>query len=145
MEPTQPQVNIRNITDNPAPQPFPTQQEMEASLPPVQQQVVQQTNAPKEYTLSNGTKISFKKPGGVVSLTIAKILGADSMNPAMNIYYRMLFCLDSLNGTPIRPPKSSLEIEALVQRLGDEETFAEALAKFHEWADLDVGEETAKK
>lgn len=112
----------------------------------VQQQVINTTNPPAEYTLSSGKKVKFRKPPGLVSMQIAEILGDQSLNPALNIYYRMAFSLVEVDGITVRTPKSKPEITATLQRLGDEESFAEALAFFTEFMGMSMEDlEAAKK
>jgi hypothetical protein len=119
------------------------------SLTPVQKQILADTNPAKEYLLKNGRKVSFKKPEGIISLKLARIMGQDSMNPALNLYYRMAFHIHALDGKVVRPPTSEIEIEAIIGRLEGEDTFAEVFAVFMDWAGITpedlAGDPPAKK
>ena len=79
-------------------------------LTPTQQQVLNTTNPPQAFKLPSGRTITFKKPSGIASLQTAKLLGVQSANQMLTLYYRAGLSIASLNGKPVSPPKSELEM-----------------------------------
>lgn len=110
---------------NPAPPENPPQ---DSDLSGVESQVVGGHKPPISLTLPSGRKIEFKKPQGALSMRVAELLGENSANQAMNIYYRMLLCISKLDSIPVSPPISSREVKLLADRLGDD--FDMAVFKF---------------
>ena len=120
-------MNATDVTDNLSP---------EESLTPIQLEVLKQVQDSKTYELKNGMTVTFQKPSGIISTKIAELLGVNSINPAMQMQYRMLFNVAAINGDPVRTPTSPMQIEALISRFKDEETFTEVLFKYHQWAGI---------
>jgi hypothetical protein len=111
-------------------------------LSPVQQEILDKGGNPEEFKLSTGTVIQFKQPDGMASWTIAELMGNQSMNPVLSIFYRVTFCLASIDGVPVKTPKTELEVKALAARLAKNNSWEEAVINFYRWSGLtDDGKE----
>lgn len=136
-------VNVVDFSPSTSESPAMSQEDKIKTLSPVQQQVVTQTLGEHEYTLSSGRVITFRKPSGAIDFEIAKMLGTDSLNPALTTYYSAIMSIVKIDGNPVPVPRTSLHVEATVQRLGDD--FAETIHKFGEWQAKLMEELEAKK
>ena len=112
-------------------------------LTPTQQQVLNTTNPPQAFKLPSGRTITFKKPSGIASLQTAKLLGVQSANQMLTLYYRAGLSIASLNGKPVSPPKSELEMDGLFQRLADD--FDETIILYMRWMGYDIPGETTQE
>lgn len=84
------------------------------------QQIVDQVAAGVTVTSSAGMTIGLKHPGVLAQFRLVKMLGAQTARN--DVYVGMVLpCLyvHQIDGSEISPLASELEIEALIQRLGD--------------------------
>lgn len=74
-----------------------------------------------EATDSLGRRIVVQRPNALTSYRIMKMLGGENARNEVVIGYAMLACsVVSINGEPIMMPNSERQIEAMIDRLGDE-------------------------
>ena len=73
-----------------------------------------------DITLPDGRKVYLQKPVGATALHVAKCLGVQSINPAMETYYRSLMWVKRINNTPIPYLANSQMFEGLAETLGDD-------------------------
>lgn len=117
---------------------------LDESLSPVQKAIIEDSGDPAEYKLpKSGKIIRFKEPDGMASYHIAKMMGQNSLNPALNIFFRVAFCIDSVDGVKVKTPKNELEVEAIVARLAKTNEWDETVLLFNQWCGIgEDGERT---
>jgi hypothetical protein len=72
-------------------------------------------------TDSLGRKIGVQKPSALKRYRVLKMLGGENSTNQQVVGYAMLTCcVTELNGEPLGMPNSERQIEALIERLGDE-------------------------
>ena len=84
--------------------------------------------------------VEMAPAGGSTALAVARILGADSVNPLLNAYVRALCYVRSINGERVPRPNTWAEAQILGNRLGDAgvELATQALAQYWPAVSLDA-------
>lgn len=80
------------------------------------------TAAPTQFELSDATgrTIVVKKPGVLSQYRLVEALGHAAANQVYMAMTMPLLFVSSIDGDPITQPRTKAEVEALIQRLGDE-------------------------
>lgn len=110
--------------EDPAPKTLRVHDEPEIASPSAQ--IIADANAPEtlDYTDAEGRQHKLtvtRRPGVLGPLRLTEAVGADNaVNPAYMQMVRPIIYLQAIDGEPVFPPKSKLEIEALIQRLDEE-------------------------
>ena len=89
--------------------------------PTPSEQVVARANAEDAITDSRGRKIKLRNPGVLAQYRLVKMIGAEAARN--EVYVNMLIPMlwvSEIDGEAVAAPASEREIEALIQRLGEE-------------------------
>lgn len=120
--------------------------EMGAAAETPSQQLVRQGNDPHEVTDARGRVIVLKRPSTLSRLRFIEALGESSTNRLWVGTVSPLMYVSSIDGTPVSPPISKREIEALYTRLDEDglEAVSAGLAEHFQSAN-EVDVDAAKK
>ena len=85
------------------------------------QAVVKAATMPQTVTDTQGRTLGVKKLGALDRLKMFEVVGADNAkNEAYLGYAALAFHVTSIDGDPIGRPANRMQLESLVQRLGDD-------------------------
>lgn len=70
--------------------------------------------------LADGRDVVLQKPIKATSFLIARILGQQSVNPALDQYCKALIWVKQIGGLPMPEPKTLSMFEGIQEQLGDE-------------------------
>jgi hypothetical protein len=83
------------------------------------QEVVAKAIAEIAVTDSAGRTIKLKKPGVLAQFRLVEIMGDTASNQTYMGMVLPLIFVTSIDGDPVFPPTSKLQVEALIQRLDE--------------------------
>ncbi len=92
--------------------------------------IVKSAQQPTTKTDSTGRAIGIKKMRALDRLKMFEVIGAENAKNEPYLGYAALaFHVSSIDGDPVSRPANKIQLEALIQRLGDEgmEAVGEAL------------------
>lgn len=72
------------------------------------------------FPLWDGRQVKMKKPEGVYTLLMYRLLGDQSTNEVLNLIYHGIFHLRELDGESIAPPRTQSELDFIAGQLGDD-------------------------
>ena len=73
-----------------------------------------------EVQLPDGRTIMYGPPAGVsLSIRVAEFLGEQTQNPVLAAITRIILCVRSIDGQPVRSPGSLLDVKKIAASLGD--------------------------
>jgi hypothetical protein len=105
--------------------------------------IVKAANRPATRTDATGRAIGIKKMQALDRLKMFEVVGADNARNEPYLGYAALaFHVSSIDGEPVSRPTNKIQLEALIQRLGDDgmnavgEAVQEMLAPREEDAEL---------
>ena len=82
--------------------------------------IVAEARAPLEVVDADGHRIEFRRPGALDRLRLFKALGPGLSANDRYIGYAMLaFCVTAIDGVPPPQPANEMQLEGLVNRLGN--------------------------
>jgi hypothetical protein len=90
-------------------------------------------NSTQEFTAedSRGRQITLSKPGALAQYRLAEVVGNSSTNVGyMNMVLPLLYVV-SIDGSPVPPPSTKAQLEALITRL-DEDGIAAVVKAVYE-------------
>ncbi len=84
------------------------------------ERIVAEARAPLTIVDAQGRRIEFRRPGALDRLRLFKALGPALSGNDRYVGYAMLaYCVSAIDGVPIPVPVSEMQVEGLVNRLGD--------------------------
>ena len=93
------------------------------------QSIVKAAAFPQTVTDTQGRSLSVKKLGALDRLKMFEVVGPDnSRNEAYLGYAALAFHVTAIDGEPVGRPANRIQLESLVQRLGDDGLEAIGLA-----------------
>jgi hypothetical protein len=75
---------------------------------------------PREIELPDGRKVIIQKPAKATKFHIAKVLGRNSANPMLDLYYGAFMWVRQVGSTPIPFLATERQFEGLQDLLGDD-------------------------
>jgi hypothetical protein len=73
-----------------------------------------------ELVMPDGTLILYGPPKGIsLSMRLIRMFGDANWTSATGTYFRVLMCVQAINGDPVRPISSRIEGEKLANKIGD--------------------------
>ena len=85
------------------------------------EEIVRAARRPSEVEDANGRKIGIRKMGALDRLKMFEVIGPEnSKNEPYLGYAALAFHVGSIDGDPVSRPATKLQLEGLIQRLGDE-------------------------
>lgn len=94
---------------------------VEARVETPSSRIVAEAATPLEVTDGAGRVLSVRRPGALDRLRLFKALGAGLAQNDRYVGYAMLaMCVSAIDGTPVPQPGNESQLEALIQRLGDD-------------------------
>jgi len=83
------------------------------------QEIVAQVNAETTITDSAGRIIKIKKPGVLTQYRLIEALGDSAQNQTYMGMVLPLIYVVSIDGLAVNPPKTKMQVEALIQQLDE--------------------------
>lgn len=75
-----------------------------------------------EFEDHNGRTVRIRRLDPRDNMRLAKLVGADCVkNEEYMIYARAAYVVSAIDGHPVPPPQSVLELEAMADRIGDDD------------------------
>ena len=83
-------------------------------------EIVQKALAEVTVQAASGLNITLKKPGVLAQFRLIEALGDTAENRTYTSMVLPLIYVAAIDGDPVYPPNSKVEVEALIQRLDDD-------------------------